>query len=449
MRVLHFSVAARRAAHAGCVPCALTYYGEGNDFLWPLADKGAIGEKIGRFWVHTHQTMSALLERKMPDISNRPTLPRPATNNGRVPVQPSTSGYVVARAVPKLQTNKEDSPVTRIRTIRPGHEFPEYHNRADAVCAYKQTLYTLGQYHKIPIPTGAKQKFPIKTTSIADGCAIGFHPTDQFFNASVRAERIFFANEGLSKEIFNYRPDARAKLQVLILHDSCFQSYRFTQQEKYYQLASGVNVPTNVKEDFLPPEVEVFQLYANVDLTDPAAIHQVWRMIESIKYLGKRFHLFVVNSFNGLFSMASGTTGSSTSPDYCMNAIAANMNLLKFHARAGYFAFLGFGIEIEANEEGILRSDTMDAIRQHNPQLMLEGSYYTDVLSYSTSCRQCEGIMPFWYVNRAEYYTHITILALIKEWQNPYGKSHPKLPKDGIAPKKENSGSVKSGSSNR
>jgi hypothetical protein len=284
---------------------------------------------------------------------------------------------------------------------------------------------------------------------MADGCSLGFHPTDQFFNSSVRAERIFWANEDLSKEILNYRPDARAKVQILILHDNCLQNYRFTQQEKYYQLAAGVHVPTNVKEDFLPQEAEVFQLYANIDLTDPAAIHQVWRTIASIKYLGKRFHLFVANAFNGLFRVASGTSGSPASPDYCMNAVAANLSLLKFHARAGYCGFLGFGTEIKSDEEGVLRSETMDAIRQHNPQLMLEGTYYTDVLSFSTSCQLCEGLMPFWNINRAEYYVHIAILALVREWQNPYGVAHPKLPKDKNNLKKESPGSVKSGSSAR
>jgi hypothetical protein len=57
--------------------------------------------------------------------------------------------------------------------------------------------------------------------------------------------------------------------------------------------------------------------------------------------------------------------------------------------------------------------------------------------------------MPFWNINRAEYYVHIAILALVREWQSPYGVAHPKLPKDKNNLKKESPGSVKSGSSAR
>jgi hypothetical protein len=417
IRILHYSIAVRRACCAGCVPCSIGFYLAGNEFIQPIADAGEFVDRISIFWSQAYQTLVQLLNRKIVDVSSRPFLPKPPMNkNSRsVSVSQAQSGSSGPFGAQFGAPNSE-APITHYRGFRKSADFPEWRRRTVPSLRHVYLLPILSQYSRIPVPSMSKTKIPLNIRNDLDRGAMGYHPQDLFFGASVCCERAFLINDSEVAALSAFRPSNHLS-RLVFIHGHALANYRLTVVERYHTMVTDAPPPTQILEDYFDRNaVEVWQVYAPADLSDMSNVLNLLRVCERLKS-PKKMTIVLSNEFQSSFQTA---IGGRIPAEALSNIIAHQMQFLRFHLKANAVIFAGYGCEIRNDEEGKLRTEIIDRLRQHNPQWASECGYITDVLSFSSSIGNSESIFADWKRRRVESTLYYLVASLLREFEEPF-----------------------------
>jgi hypothetical protein len=164
----------------------------------------------------------------------------------------------------------------------------------------------------------------------------------------------------------------------------------------------------------------VYQLFVNYDFAHNTTMARVFKYLDSWVELGKQYCVLFQNSLGELFRLNENIAPEfHTHREYTGNVMGHILMMFRYHLKVP-IAFVGFGCRIDKGAEGVLRTETIDTLRQRNRALMRDKIYATDVLSYSSCLNDKLDVLDSWRHNRVRYTLLNFALAILEEWEEPY-----------------------------